>query len=92
MFSKLFHLTEKFWLSWNDFENNFSEAVKEPRGKKDSFDVTLACDDEHIQPHKAILSEVDFENNISEAFKEPKEEKDLFDVTLSCDDEQTQKP
>ena len=58
----------------------------EPRGKKDFFDVTLACDDEHIQPHKAILSEVDFENNISEAFEEPKEEKDSNDVTLVCND------
>ena len=47
---------EKFWLRWNDFENNLSGAFRELRDDKDFFDVTLACDDEQIQAHKVIIS------------------------------------
>ena len=39
----------------NDFENNISEAYKEPRDQTDFFCVTLACNDEQIQPHEVIL-------------------------------------
>ena len=39
-------------------KTTISEAFKKPRDGKDFFDVTLACDDEQIQPHEAILSDV----------------------------------
>jgi len=48
--------SEKFYLRWNDFENNISGAFRELREDKDFFDVTLACDDEQMQAHKVILS------------------------------------
>ena len=48
--------SEKFCLRWNDFENNISGAFRELREDKDFFDVTLACDDDQIQAHKAIPS------------------------------------
>ena len=46
---------EKFCLRWNDFESNISVAFQEIRDDKDFFDVTLACDDDHIQVNKMIL-------------------------------------
>ena len=48
--------SEKFCLRWNDFETNISTAFRELREDKDFFDVTLACDEDQIQAHKAILS------------------------------------
>jgi len=48
--------TDKFCLRWNDFESNISSAFKELREDKNFFDVTIACDDEHVQAHKVILA------------------------------------
>merc|ERR1711962_270070 len=48
--------SEKFCLSWNNFESNINAAFRELRDDGDFFDVTLACDDEQIQAHKVILS------------------------------------
>ena len=48
--------SEKFCLSWNDFESNISLSFRELREEKDFFDVTLACDDNQIQTHKVIIS------------------------------------
>jgi len=48
--------TEKFCLRWNDFESNISGALKGLREDKDFFDVTLACNEEHLKAHKVILS------------------------------------
>jgi len=48
--------SEKFCLSWNDFESNISLSFRELREEKDFFDITLSCGDEQIQAHKLILS------------------------------------
>ena len=48
--------SEKFYLKWNDFKSNLSEALQDLREEKDFFDVTLACEDNQIQAHKVILS------------------------------------
>ena len=50
--------TEKFSLSWNDFETSISGAFQEIRNEKEFFDVTLACEreDDQIYAHKVILS------------------------------------
>jgi len=48
--------SEKFCLSWNDFESNISLSFRELREEKDFFDVTLSTGDEQIQAHKLILS------------------------------------
>ena len=45
--------SEKFCLRWNDFETNINEAFKELRESKDFFDVTLVCENEQMQAHKA---------------------------------------
>ena len=50
-------LTKRSSVRWNDFENIISEAFKEPKEEKDFFDVTLACDDDQIQPHEPIPSD-----------------------------------
>lgn len=47
---------EKFCLKWNDFEKNISSSFRDLRCDRQLFDVTLACEDEHIQAHKVILS------------------------------------
>ena len=47
---------DKFLLSWNDFEKNIGEALRELRGENNLYDVTIACEDEEIQAHKLILS------------------------------------
>ena len=47
---------EKFCLKWNDFERNLSSSFRDLRSDRQLFDVTLACEDEHIQAHKVILS------------------------------------
>jgi len=48
--------SEKFCLKWNDFESNISSAFRDLRTDKELFDVTLACDEDHIPAHKVILS------------------------------------
>jgi len=48
--------SEKFCLKWNDFESNISSAFRDLRADKELFDVTLACDEDHIPAHKVILS------------------------------------
>jgi len=48
--------SEKFCLSWNDYESNLSVAFRDLREEKEFFDVTLACEDEQIEAHKVILS------------------------------------
>ena len=45
---------EKFRLSWNEHESNFGVAFRDLREEKEFFDVTLACEDEQIEAHKAI--------------------------------------
>ena len=47
---------EKFRLSWNEHESNFGVAFRDLREEKEFFDVTLACEDEQIEAHKAIVS------------------------------------
>ena len=50
-------MTEKFNLSWNEFESCASNTFKDLLSDKDFTDVTLACDDgKQIQAHKVILS------------------------------------
>jgi len=49
--------SEKFCLSWNDYESNLSVAFRDLREEREFFDVTLACeDDKQIEAHKVILS------------------------------------
>ena len=48
--------TEKFCLTWNDYENNLGVAFRDLREEKEFFDVTLACEDEQVEAHKVILS------------------------------------
>jgi len=48
--------SEKFCLSWNDFESNISSSFRELRDDKDFFDVTIACEDDQLEAHKVILS------------------------------------
>jgi len=49
-------VSEKFCLSWNDYESSLSVAFRDLREEKEFFDVTLACEDEQIEAHKVILS------------------------------------
>jgi len=49
-------VSEKFCLSWNDYESSLSLAFRDLREEKEFFDVTLACEDEQIEAHKVILS------------------------------------
>ena len=46
--------SEKFCLSWTDFESNISVAFRELREEKDFFDVTLVCNEDQIQAHKVL--------------------------------------
>ena len=48
--------SEQFCLTWNDFEENLSQALEMHRVDRDFFDVTLACEGEWIQAHKRIHS------------------------------------
>ena len=48
--------TEKFCLTWNDYENNLGVAFRDLREEKEFFVVTLACEDEQVEAHKVILS------------------------------------
>ena len=47
---------ETFCLKWQNFEYNLSSAFQELREDSDFYDVTLACDDRHVEAHKVILS------------------------------------
>ena len=49
--------TEKFFLRWNEFEDNIRHSFKALRHENRLLDVTLATDDGYqIQAHKVILS------------------------------------
>ena len=49
--------SEKFNLSWNEFDNCTSNTFKELLGETDFVDVTLVSDDlQQIKAHKVILS------------------------------------
>merc|ERR1719234_1361010 len=48
--------TEKFCLRWNDFEANISSAFRDLKEEKEFSDVTLACADQQVEPHKLILA------------------------------------
>ena len=65
--------SEKFCLSWNDYESNLSVAFRDLREEKEFFDVTLACEeDEQIEAHKVILSSCSsFFKNILKKNKHP---------------------
>ena len=64
--------SEKFCLSWNDYESNLSVAFRDLREEKEFFDVTLACEDEQIEAHKVILSSCSlFFGNILKKNKHP---------------------
>ena len=47
---------EKFCLKWNDFESNFSSAIKTIREESEFCDITLASDTDQVSAHKVILS------------------------------------
>ena len=47
---------EKLCLKWNDFQNIVQTSFGDLRSDSDFSDVTLACEDESIKAHKAILS------------------------------------
>ena len=49
-------MSEKFCLKWNDFESNFSSAIKTIREESEFCDITLASDTEQVSAHKVILS------------------------------------
>jgi len=46
---------DKFCVHWNGFESNISSVFQELRKENVFFDVTLACEDEQVQAHRAIL-------------------------------------
>ena len=49
--------TEKFSLTWNDFQQTVSNSFRSLRKETDFFDVTLVSDDEiHWNGHKLVLS------------------------------------
>ena len=49
--------TEKFSLTWNDFQQTVSNSFRSLRKETDFFDVTLVSDDEiHVNGHKLVLS------------------------------------
>ena len=49
-------MSEKFCLKWNDFESNFSSAIKTIREESEFCDITLASDTDQVSAHKVILS------------------------------------
>jgi len=50
-------MTEKYNLSWSNFQNHTSSAFQDLLEQADFVDVTLACEeDKHITAHKIILS------------------------------------
>ena len=49
--------SEKFNLTWNDFEKCASNSLKDLLGEQDFVDVTLVSeDDKQIKAHKVVLS------------------------------------
>ena len=50
-------MTEKYNLSWSNFQNHTSSAFQDLLEQTDFVDVTLACEeDKHVTAHKIILS------------------------------------
>ena len=45
-----------FCLKWNDFSQNITTSFKELREDLDFTDVTLACEDTHIEVHKLVMA------------------------------------
>ena len=69
-------MSEKFNLTWNDFQTNLTQSFSKLRTDTDFADVTLISDDhEQVQAHRVVLSScsVFFEN----IFKKNKGEKHL---------------
>ena len=69
-------MSEKFNLTWNDFQTNLTHSFSKLRTDTDFADVTLISDDqEQVQAHRVVLSScsVFFEN----IFKKNKGEKHL---------------
>jgi len=48
--------TQKFCLTWKDYNMIFNKEFQELRQSADFFDVTLACEDNQISVHKLVLS------------------------------------
>ena len=49
--------SEKFNLTWNEFEQSTSNAFKDLLDQQDFVDVTLVCEDsKEIKCHKVVLS------------------------------------
>jgi len=49
--------SDKFNLSWNSFQENIGNSLRDLRNESDFFDVTIASDDnQQIEAHKLILS------------------------------------
>ena len=51
-----FMTDEKLCLKWNDFQDFVQASFAELRNDIDFTDVTLACEDQGIKVHKAILA------------------------------------
>ena len=49
-------MPEKFFLKWDDFQNNLVGSFQELRKDRDFADVTLACQDQQLEVHKVVLS------------------------------------
>ena len=69
-------MSEKFNLTWNDFQTNLTNSFSKLRHDTDLSDVTLIADDqEQVQAHRVVLSSCSaFFQNI---FKKNKEQKNL---------------
>ena len=47
----------KFWLEWNDFQENIASSFGALKEDQDFLDVTLACEDgQQVEAHKVILA------------------------------------
>ena len=79
-------MSEKFNLTWNDFQTNLTQSFSKLRHDTDLTDVTLISDDQEItQAHRVVLSSCSaFFQNI---FKKNKEQKYL---SLYLNDIQTE--
>jgi hypothetical protein len=47
---------DKFCLKWNDFQHNIVGSFSELRRDTDFSDVTLVCEEDHIEAHRIILT------------------------------------
>jgi lipid II:glycine glycyltransferase (peptidoglycan interpeptide bridge formation enzyme) len=47
---------EQFSLRWNNFHTNLSSGFYELFEEKNLVDVTLACEGQYIQAHRAVLT------------------------------------